>query len=1398
VLNLIEAHMPRKSKVRLKHRVAPPFEPACFQNPVFKQCIQDIFAIFREHLVDRRIFVSGGCLSRTYLDSNMNEGHRLSFGDIDFKLPLCLAEELLSFLSHFNGQTLMDRDSSSCLPLVGAFYHLLQLDAKLKKAYCKDNRVVVNIEWQGVAVDFVLFEESLEQHALSLDVSVGAGFYNPALETIYFPCDELPEYDQHGRLVPCDRSAKDFMNKELNLVFPQQYWAVFDQDPIRILRIVQAVSRSDYTLSTVLRESITNYLYSRREAVFSEINPDRLYYNLKSLFFSGHAVKNLYTLMELNLLDVLFLNLSCLSPEEKKLIFHLIKCVATESDNNYLLSPSLLFYAVYWKTIKDKPYDQNMIFERSNGKIRLPISNNSLGKQEILDENLHNNNIRYLLTCEREYKNNQMCEQLIGDKTDDDVLFFGDFENPIPVARYLNPMQPAANYFFDANKLPCSESIIVSPQHDSADATEPRLLGSGNPRAFARGSESTDEAMTKTQQSNKKNKADNPLIVEEYSIYKERYQQAIALLDSKKYKDAEKAFNAAIKLNSTWPDAYCGLGQVCQKLAEKYNADIASVVSRLNLLKENAKKNKINIGKYTKEHEGYLKQQNEKYHEAVAYYEKALARSARCEQAFTALKKIGDVHEHYLAKENTLEIETVVPFMPKDQFNAPQKTIFAPSTKKDKKASAKQKINKQLPLSASDDKQDLPEQQNRNQYVLQKAQQEENAGNDLKAIECYKQSFTEGKSLASGYKCIFLYKKLRRYQDALKYATKLIAISEEEHSRVYDNQSIREEKPLDNYQYHHCYALYQRGKLHLKLKKIKEAVADFDAMLVSKEEVNFDISLIDIVISSYIKLGQYYCSLAYESPIISRIHYVNCMQQRYERVYNLIKLLGIVNHDRLSDIYLGFGDVERFKNNFHEAIAYYEKALGVINANIDSNFYSFDCIYQKLYQYSEHIGGHLVNTLSEAVLNKQSFTLSENDQYLFNLVHEVCVTSVIYSHISFQQSHIMLLKIAFIFGQYDDVISKIEHLLSGDFKQTKCSQRELFLFLGVCHEKQLDYDMATQWYVKAQKIRYDDDTDQRDKLMLFAQTACKRAAQSKKESVKKNKAVHASERKDVPGLVAPAQKNITIISSNGGHEGEGHEGIAKAAEQIKEQAFLCMVNGQIAQQDGRFNDAQTYYRKYLSFACNAARDTSTRINHIKVYDLFYEFAHIIINQDVMTQAVNKTLFSEDDVTSLFDFNYLDLLNDIYSEAVKYTSRAHVNLIFIAVLRRHYDVAIERIKIVIDRKIIDVRSSTRDLHYICGKMYELKADSVGAQAYYKVSGSSVSYPDDNESSPIVRAASTSQLQKIIRDELSGVLNSNLSLVETKEGTNPHRLFSEKKQILVADQNCEEIQHIRDIT
>jgi hypothetical protein len=1361
-MNFKEAHMQKKTETPLYARVAPPSEPACFQNPVFKQCIDDIFSVFAAYSADMSVFVSGGCLSRTYLDTCMSEGHKSSFGDIDFKVPSCSQDDLKWFAFNYNKFT--DKQLFCPSPLAAAFNALLYYGGVLEKVYYKGNdasaRLVINIKWRGVAVDFVLFKETLIEHAMKVDLSVSAGFYNPAWKEIFFPCDGFLEYNQYGLGEPCDRSAKDFMNKELNLVFPERFWDVFDEDPIRILRIVQAVSRSDYTLSTVLRQSITDYLYSKRGVTFSKINPDRLYYNLKSLFFSGHAVKNLNTLKELNLLDVLFLNRSDLSVEEKELSDYLIQVVSILSDKDHLLPPCLLFYAVYWNAIKYRPYDQNLIVDLSNGKIRLPANNNGLDRKEIFNETLHKNNIEYLQTREKEYKGHQKYESSSDGKIDANSQLFGDaLNNPISVVVSPSPIPADENILFPLNDLP--------------GATEPRPLGSGNPGAFGPCSESTNETMITPQKSNNKKakrekKVDNPLIVDEYSIYKERCQQAIALLDSKKYKEAEKVFNDAIKLNSAWSEAYCGLGQVCQKLAEKYNADIASVVSRLNLLKENAKKNKTNIEKYTKDHEDYLKQQDEKYHEAVTYYEKALARSARCEQAVTALKKIGEFHAPALGKENTVEIDTVIPFTMKSPLDAPKSTILAPSKKKEKKASSKQKIDKQLPLSASDDKQDLPEQQNRNQYLLQKAQQEENAGNDLKAIEWYKQSFTEGKSLASGYKCIFLYKKLRRYQDALIYATKLIAISEEEHSRVYDNQSIREEKPLNNYQYHHSYALYQRGKVYLKLKNSREAAADFNSMESNTEGNNVDVTLIDIVIRSYIKLGQHYCSLAYESPSLSQPYYATLMQDRYQKVLDLITRREIVNDDLWNEIYLGLGDVERFNNNFDGVVDgakgakfYYEKVLETIGVNIDKDAYPFECIDQKFYQYAEHVGGHLVNILSERVLRKQPFLLSENDKYLLKLADEACLGSTVFSRIhrkiDLPPSCIMGLKISLILGKYDDAISKIEHIMARDVKQTQCSLRELFLLIGVCHEEKLNYDTAMQWYAKAQQPRYDDDTDKYKEWTALAETVCIRVAKSKKESIKKQKL------------------------------------LLKGAELVKARAFSLMENGKRAQIEGRFDDAQSHYRGYLALACAAASDPTTSASQLVIYDLFNKFAHNIINQDVIEDAINNVLFTENEVTPLPDFNYLDLLNDIYSEAVKYTSDAHLNLMFITILRKDYNGAIERIKILIDKKIIDVRSSTRDLHYICGKMHELKADSVGAKAYYEVSGNSAGYSDDKESFSIVRTASISRLEKIIGDEPAGVLNGNLSLAETKEGTNPNRLFSERRQIPVADQYCSAIQH-----
>ena len=1206
-MNFKEAQMQKNTETPLNARVDPPSEPACFQNPVFKQCIEDIFSIFVSYSVNMSIFVSGGSLSRTYLDTCMSEGHKSSFGDIDFKVPNCSQDELWWFASNYNKFT--DEQLFCPSPLAAAFNALLYCGGILEKVYYKGNdasaRLVINIKWRGVAVDFVLFSETLLEHAMKVDLSVSAGFYNPVWSEIFFPCDRFLENNQYGLRVPCDRSAKDFLNKELNLVFPERFWDVFDEDPIRILRIVQAVSRSDYTLSTVLRESITNYLYSRRETVFSKVNPDRLYYNLKSLFFSGHSVKNLSTLMELNLLEELFLNLSYLSPDSKDLVFYLIKCVAIKSDENYLLSPSLLFYAVYWETIKDKSYDQNVIFELSNGKIRLPVSNNGLHEKETFNETVHKNNLEYLQKCEREYKGHQKHESFSDDKIGPDVLFFGDRDNPISVVVSSSPI-PAGDDLppeLESVETKKSASVVVS-----LSATEPRPLGSGNPGAFGPGSESTNETMIKPKKSSnkklkKESKADNPLILDEYSIYKERCQQAIALLDSKKYKEAEKVFNVAIRLNSTWPDAYCGLGQLFKKKAEHYDSSIKSVLNQLNLLKKNAKQNKATIGKYTKDHKGYLQQQDEKYSEAIGYYEKTLGRSPQYHQAIVALKEIGEFYASTLAKENTLEIDTIIPFTSKP-------VALEPSKKKEKSLS-KQKVNPILSLCVNGDKKDIHEQQQKcHQDLLRKAQQEENAGNDLKAIECYKHLFTQSHSLAGGYKCIQLYKKLGEYHKAKEYADKLVSISEEEYARVYKNPTTIQEKPFDDYQYHNCYALYQRGKLFLKLKQIMPASQDLVIVITLSQdhENKLDSALLELAIRACIKLGRYNCFMAYETTSAKiRDLYIHGLREYCQLAEKAMKTMDC-DHYLWSDVYLGLGDAQRLLGNFNNTKHFYEKALMVIEINIDNLYYPFDSIWGKFYKYASHVGEFLVNKLSTAVLSQQIFILSEQDHYLLQLLNEVCCSSVVYSNSAFygspsavfQGSHIIKIKIALIYKRYDDAISQINCLLQGDIKKTNCCKRDLLLFLGVCYEQKLDYEQALSYYHKAQQLeRYNDDNSHYNELVLLAETAGKRMALRIKQS-----------KKQVPIMLFPLTYLAVLPPKQSLVETNLIE-IVTLEE--KAEALRNLSVAQKAREEGNITLAEQAYRVYLSYACRVAQENSQTNTQTNIYGLFNQFANKIIH-----------------------------------------------------------------------------------------------------------------------------------------------------------------------------------------
>ena len=1086
---------------QMPERVAPPSEPICFQNPDFKLTIEQIFSVFLQHKILQRIFLSGGCLSRSYLDPFMSEGHKQSFGDLDFKLPLCTQEEVWALLSYLHlyqlqsGVVTLEKARQYSSPLVDAFHQLFNAGAVFKKFYTKQKqtvhdyqtilhrRTVVNIDWRGVSVEFIAFEESLEEHALRLDLSIGAGFYNPLMKKIYFPCDELMEVYADGLAAPRDRSAKDFKNKELNLLFPAAYIALFDEDPIRILRIIQALSRSDFTLSKELEANIHQYVELHRHHVFKQVNPDRLYYNLKLIFMSGHAVQNLEKIVQFNLVEELFVYLQTLPTKQKALTYYLLKRVAIESDNDCRLPASLLFYAVHWSAIKYQPYNPYLIFNSSEETIRLSASDNCLS------EGSHQANIAQLTGWERNYHIDFLA--LTG----------------MRIIQEKNRMQALA----DKNRTPWvkpAANFLNTRQHILASISEEESL---------------------------------QLLID--PVYVAHYQGAMLALSIGKLKEAKETFKVAIKLNSSLPDAYCGLGQVLQRQAENYSASIQAAMDRLIAFKKKSQAFKAAIRKTTQELETYEQQQQAKYLEAVAYYEQALARNASHKPAIDLLQSIGDRVKSFYDRHpeptpvKLDRVDNIIPFVASIQTSAVKSVSLKIKKNTTKTASI---IENATVLIESTVTQDVNQTNEKQKILIQEAIKEENLGHYQKALDLYVKSTAGSRTIMIRHQCIKLYVKLNQYDNAFKYVDRLVDMTEDFYHRRYHSEQLSQEKPFDNYQYHYYYSIYQRGKIHLVLKQYNEAIRDFEVILKEHDRCQDDPHnvLVEIAMRVFIQMGNAMHQLAaqekeeimvndtrykihtmpgdtlanqqkqkktFEMNLSKLIEKENHAKQEYINAIRLVKKLSPAFDYKLIPIHLGLGSIEQSLGRLEgpeSASQQYAWVLQLIEANIKSNFYTQDdSIYQAFFQCAEYISGSFINKMIGILLMKASFVARDSDMHFLNLSMAIYKKSIRYAHDKFRQAHIQLIKIEIILSQYDLAIFQIERLLSGDYTRTSCCRRELLLLQGECYERKLMHDVAIEYYQKSQIFRYEDDNKYHHELIQLAQNAVKRVKKIKKEMV---------------------------------------------------------------------------------------------------------------------------------------------------------------------------------------------------------------------------------------------------------------------------------------------------------
>ncbi|MDF1757073.1 MAG: hypothetical protein P1U74_02075 [Legionellaceae bacterium] len=681
-------------------RIEPPSAPMCFENDKYNLAIEQIFYVFSQFLGEdvskKRVHVSGGCLMKTYNNSDLSEAHKRVFGDIDWKISRCSEHEIAKIISYVqlykkNDGNLSSDDSSfyGVSQLFLAIKQLIVMGDELEFIYNNSKKTlisgqlkerkqtVIKMRWYGnISLDIVMFQESIEEHLLGTDISATAGYYNPLMSKICFPCDGFPETDSSGRVFPSNRSAKDFINKEINLLFPKQYESMFDCDPTRIFHIIWSVNSSDFSLSQELSENIKEYAKKRKGSVFIKIKPGQLYNNLKLMFFKGYAVKNLEMLVDLGLIDELFTQID-LSAHSRELAMYLIKKVAVESDSDYSLWPSLLPYAIYWEDVKNRAFSPYLIQEFSHGRLSIYFRKFNLEDgiyRDDLNERIHEANIELLKSWEVEYQNSMM-NSVISSAIDAATTTINEIQSRVVSQLMMSSMIDLIHKQVLLEDIQEQSSKVAETTID--DAVLQVQSRAGTAKLFS----STDQTDSKESIEAGIVHCTELITIDAYSGYCKRGNLYMRL---GQYKNATNDFILAVKHNNILADAFYYLGNVEIKLAENHNPQVSSAEVKRKLRPSNSI--------FEEDYQRYLDLQNGHYAMAASYYEKALARNPMYHDAKRALQSIGALIKRKKPKnEKSYTMKHNIPFSylkqiePKEPVAVSNSVIGTPASVVDSK-----------------------------------------------------------------------------------------------------------------------------------------------------------------------------------------------------------------------------------------------------------------------------------------------------------------------------------------------------------------------------------------------------------------------------------------------------------------------------------------------------------------------------------------------------------------------------------------------------------------------------------------------------------------------------------------------------------------------------------------
>jgi hypothetical protein len=268
-----------------------------------------------------------------------------------------------NYKTHPNDLDILVRNTDA-LTLYKLIEYLEEKGATIENDYWKDGRHVININFFGRKIDFILSDDNIIEHARKIDFTVSAAYYNLRDQSFHFPCD---------------KSISDFFNRTLALISDEPT-EMLSNHPDVILRAVRALATTDFIpCRNSLILAIKKIFMDNNP--FEQMNPNKLYREMNLLFCSGFASQSLSILIdELGIFNQLFARLNELNPQARRNTYNFVKQVGYEMDSVFhhnlhsfpqnilpTFHPSLFYAAVH----ACFPIDPEMGYPRSHPPITL-------------------------------------------------------------------------------------------------------------------------------------------------------------------------------------------------------------------------------------------------------------------------------------------------------------------------------------------------------------------------------------------------------------------------------------------------------------------------------------------------------------------------------------------------------------------------------------------------------------------------------------------------------------------------------------------------------------------------------------------------------------------------------------------------------------------------------------------------------------------------------------------------------------------------------------------------------------------------------------------------------------------------------------------------------------------